>query len=374
MQTVARSRLCAACAKVKLLPQKLALEEQTSGAAQAPVWSRERYYPFNCRYELGALAAVYRRRSTCALCCLVAKILDTHFAPDYLEKLRGNSRRGPYVCDLVRKEFCQLYRGQDSTSIVGRLYDTSIEILCYNSDERDERVYSTGVGHALQPSLPSGTLTLSQTEDVYYGRRRGPRINPQLLRDWLDKCENAHHTGCRLSGRNALPESFRLIDVEYRCVVSTSGLVTNGFDVFVALSYVWGENTQSLLLTSANENSLVRERPGGSTFELENLPKTVADAITLVRMLGIRYLWVDALCIVQDSDHDKQVQISSMGKIYQNAALTIVAACAEDATSSLPGVSTPRQGSQEHVSAKWHVDEYLLGGPSRTHSGWPGQI
>jgi Heterokaryon incompatibility protein (HET) len=122
--------------------------------------------------------------------------------------------------------------------------------------------------------------------------------------------------------------------------------VTNGFDVFVALSYVWGENTQSLLLTRANENSLVRERPGGSTFELENLPKTVADALTLVRMLGIRYLWVDALCIVQDSDHDKQVQISSMGEIYQNAALTIVAARAEDATSSLPGVSTPRQGSQ----------------------------
>jgi hypothetical protein len=93
----------------------------------------------------------------------------------------------------------------------------------------------------------------------------------------------------------------------------------------------------------------VRERPGGSTFELEDLPETVADAVLLVRMLGIRYLWVDTLCIVQDSDHEKQVQISSIVEIYQNAALTIVAACAEDATSRLPGVRIPRKGFQEQV-------------------------
>ena len=59
------------------------------------------------------------------------------------------------------------------------------------------------------------------------------------------------------------------------------------------------------------------------------LPATIQDAVIVTRKLGLRYLWVDALCIFQDSTSDKDVEIAKMDQIYQNARLTISAASAE---------------------------------------------
>ena len=59
------------------------------------------------------------------------------------------------------------------------------------------------------------------------------------------------------------------------------------------------------------------------------LPQTIQDAITVTRELGLRYLWVDALCIVQDSLSDRAAEITKMDRIYQNAQVTISAASAE---------------------------------------------
>ena len=59
------------------------------------------------------------------------------------------------------------------------------------------------------------------------------------------------------------------------------------------------------------------------------LPQTIQDAIIVTRKLGLRYLWVDALCIIQDSASDRAAEITKMDRIYQNAQLTISAASAE---------------------------------------------
>jgi hypothetical protein len=69
----------------------------------------------------------------------------------------------------------------------------------------------------------------------------------------------------------------------------------------------------------------------------------------LTRKIGERYLWVDALCIIQDS-LDEQAQIGAMDSIYQNSLLTIVAASGEDSNAGLPGVirdSRPGHPQQE---------------------------
>ena len=59
------------------------------------------------------------------------------------------------------------------------------------------------------------------------------------------------------------------------------------------------------------------------------LPQTIQDAIIVTRKLGLQYLWVDALCIIQDSASDRAAEIAKMDRIYQNAQLTISAASAE---------------------------------------------
>ena len=96
---------------------------------------------------------------------------------------------------------------------------------------------------------------------------------------------------------------------------------------YIALSYVWGMN-QTYVLTKAT----LEEKCSG--LDLSRLPKTIIDAIEVTRRLGFTYLWVDALCIVQDAGEDMKDEIAVMGTIYRDSAITIIAA---NASSSIEG-------------------------------------
>lgn len=73
------------------------------------------------------------------------------------------------------------------------------------------------------------------------------------------------------------------------------------------------------------------------------LPKTFQDAITITRGLNVRYIWIDALCIIQDDQSDWETEASKMSLVYQNSYLNIAASHASDGTvgcfHSTPGVS-----------------------------------
>lgn len=60
-------------------------------------------------------------------------------------------------------------------------------------------------------------------------------------------------------------------------------------------------------------------------FEVQQLPKTIADAVILVRGLGIKFIWVDSLCIIQDSAADWQYEAARMCSVYTRAAITFAA-------------------------------------------------
>jgi hypothetical protein len=88
---------------------------------------------------------------------------------------------------------------------------------------------------------------------------------------------------------------------------------------YLALSYRWGGEQE---VTTTRATFLERQRG----IPLDGLPQTIRDAIHVTRDLGFRYLWIDALCIVQDDSADKNLEISRMGLISKNANLTIAAA------------------------------------------------
>jgi Heterokaryon incompatibility protein (HET) len=72
------------------------------------------------------------------------------------------------------------------------------------------------------------------------------------------------------------------------------------------------------------------------------LPRAFTDAIELANELGLRYLWIDALCIVQDDVDDISFQIANMASVYACARVCIVGAAGEDVEAGLPGASSSR--------------------------------
>lgn len=106
----------------------------------------------------------------------------------------------------------------------------------------------------------------------------------------------------------------------------------------VALSYVWGPPSASRLLTQ-RLNLEKLSRPGSLSGIL---PRTIGDAGKFACQLGFRYLWVDALCIVQDDDMENDRLINQMHQIYNAAVATIVAYPGHHADDPLPGISQAR--------------------------------
>ncbi|KAI0774664.1 HET-domain-containing protein [Trametes elegans] len=94
---------------------------------------------------------------------------------------------------------------------------------------------------------------------------------------------------------------------------------------YVALSYVWGE-TQSNRLTTANVDAYLRR------IDPNLLPRTIQDAIETTHSFGLQYLWVDALCILQDDRDDRAHEIAQMRSIFRQAYFTIIAASAQKAS------------------------------------------
>ncbi|KAI0655279.1 heterokaryon incompatibility protein-domain-containing protein [Cubamyces menziesii] len=104
---------------------------------------------------------------------------------------------------------------------------------------------------------------------------------------------------------------------------------------YVALSYVWGPEGQPHRTTAANLSSYM------CSIDSTKLPQTIRDAIYITHHLGIDFLWVDSLCIIQDSPEDKHRELAFMRDVYRHAYLTIDAASAEKASDGFLNDRTP---------------------------------
>ena len=95
---------------------------------------------------------------------------------------------------------------------------------------------------------------------------------------------------------------------------------------YVALSYCWGQQDQKVVLKKQTKSRLLKG------ISLNELDLSIQDAIRVTRELGFSYLWIDALCIMQDDSTEKAHDVSHMHGIYRNAAFTIIASRAASVT------------------------------------------
>lgn len=179
-------------------------------------------------------------------------------------------------------------------------------------------------------------------------------IDIELLKEWHSTCINSHASVCN-DREFDIDQSFPkllLIDTKRKCLVQMERDCR-----YVALSYVWGSKNN---FTTTVDNVLHLSQPQGLEKEHVRLPKTVKQAIELTSALGELYLWVDALCIVQDGE-DKADQLNAMASLYANAILTIVAADGAHADAGLRGlhgISEPRSADQKVATLL--PEQYLI--------------
>lgn len=159
----------------------------------------------------------------------------------------------------------------------------------------------------------------------------------EIIRNWIKACVNRNvlpgikgllpfgHSRCDKNESTQLPK--RVLDLQnekVRLVEAKEGVLGK----YACLSYCWGSAEFLRTLTSNFERHK-------KEISLEDMPLLFCDAVEVCRQLSIPYLWVDALCIIQDRDTDWAEQASKMAEIYGNSFLTIAATAAQDPRSSL---------------------------------------
>ncbi|KAI0113437.1 heterokaryon incompatibility protein-domain-containing protein [Daldinia grandis] len=155
--------------------------------------------------------------------------------------------------------------------------------------------------------------------------RPGAVENLALARSWLEGCLHSHPK-CRTK-QDSMPSRILRIDK----VDSPDKFKINleptydKVEPYVALSYCWGGD-------QACKTTKSRMRSGTLSIPYDKLAQSIQDAIEVTWGLGLKYLWVDALCIIQDDEGDKIEQIANMPWIYNQACITIVAARSDRAS------------------------------------------
>jgi hypothetical protein len=144
----------------------------------------------------------------------------------------------------------------------------------------------------------------------------------KLLREWLRNCNNDSTHECGPKGGSRLPT--RLLDVGDEITPNILRLDCSEERIsknYVALSHRWGDvNVHPPFCTYRSNVDRFRER-----IHFDELPQTFKDAVTITRAIGIRYLWIDSLCIIQRDDDDWRKESARMEEVFSGAYCTIVA-------------------------------------------------
>ncbi|KAL9616971.1 MAG: hypothetical protein Q9160_008198 [Pyrenula sp. 1 TL-2023] len=175
--------------------------------------------------------------------------------------------------------------------------------------------------------IDSKTFVLTPLEDLGHvinlqppGQRTDSDSTWIQAQEWLTKCIS-HHTRCRPSSVSVFYPT-RLIqldetagDPSLRVVHTQEARIQSPY---MTLSHCWG-SANFVKLTTLTYQRLT------NGFKISDLPNTFHDAIIAAQMLGISYVWIDSLCILQDSREDWRREASAMKDVYKNAVCNVAA-------------------------------------------------
>lgn len=142
---------------------------------------------------------------------------------------------------------------------------------------------------------------------------------------WVNDCNKTHESCQRAASR--LPTRVLDVSRDHRNVYLHETAPDEEGN-YVCLSYCWGQ-AKTIVTDSANFHTHLKG------IAIEDLPLTFREAVDVVKKLDYRYLWIDALCIIQDSTDDWSTEASRMAEVYGGASVTLVAAASSDSDGGL---------------------------------------
>lgn len=272
-------------------------------------------------WHFGNIDNVLSHRSRCQVCGLIADVIDEDASNSMLE--RNNA-------EIIA---CWIWDGvlNKSGSEMGTLrLRIAPEMVGW------EDLFEP---FDLVPLADGGT-----SDDLFLGRRLNEgHFDLELVKSWIKSCAEWHGSECV----DTIPWQTSDLGVPFIRMISLTDykLIETSFPPpYVALSYVWGAAPVFQTLQS-NVNDLMQ--PQG--LPVPSFPKSIRDAMILARDLGFQYIWIDSICIIQDSEEDKVQQLRMMDSIYSRASLTIVAAAGSHADAGIPGLQPETRSRKQHL-------------------------
>ncbi len=201
--------------------------------------------------------------------------------------------------------------------------DLLLERVDRSTDDTTQRIWNLLPDIAEPQTRTKAVQTLS-----------GTNVNPeaiQQIREWLRTCTEEHVECGGYGGAKPLPpnSSFRLVDVgahlgdKVRLIEvggdQGAGNLQHDYDRYITLSYRWTDEVKETRLTADNKTDFEE------SISTNGWPKVYRDAVSIAHQLGVRYLWIDSLCIIQDQREDWIKQAALMGDIYSRGFLNLAA-------------------------------------------------
>ncbi len=177
---------------------------------------------------------------------------------------------------------------------------------------------------------------------------------------WLRECETSHECLTRDSGfvphrllelrADSCASGVKLVEVE--------GATQSVGYAYACLSYCWGQGTHHCMTT---DDTLERHK---REIAWSNVPTLFQDVIKFVRAMGIRYLWIDSVCIIQGNTEDWEKEAGLMAQVYSNSVMTIATTRASDVTEGLFS-APPKQKYETYyrprkVTARYRGQDFHL--------------
>jgi len=235
-----------------------------------------------------------------------------------IQALRGSVRAGCHVCSLLLGPNIRKRNGHDSTTYFLQLTGQDFN---YRSKHPTWNPYVwLGLKHRQTEVTPSLRCTTTDAPEV--------RI---LAQAWLSRCLKEDEKTCSVEGR-FLPSRLVQIVTENGTLKSAK-LVPAGElppdTRYLTLSHCWGDTARPVSLTRETLDNFRNNVP------LSILSKTFHETFQVVNWLGFCHVWIDSLCILQDSEEDWSHEAAQMGDVYRHSTCTIAASGARDGNDGL---------------------------------------